>query len=301
MYKLSEIISSFKDCMIKNNVVTDAPIIPDGELHRIHIKGDKPNTINGWYVLYSDRIPCGKFGSWKTNTTHAWCNLSRSQMSHHEWIKHRKLMDEARHRQEAARREIHLEAATRAAKIWEAANTPNANHPYLLRKQISAFTARQSGDALLFSICDPQGQLWSLQFIYPDGKKVLLSGGAKKGNFIPIQGTLAAATILITEGAATAASVAQANPTSCVIAAVDANNLLHVACAVRRLYPNTTIIICADDDRLTPGNPGARLGKQAAIAANATLALPQWPVGAPDSLTDFNDLACWLKNKEASK
>src|SRR5690554_5627604 len=39
--------------------------IPDGQIHRFKVPGDKPGSHNGWYVLYLDGIASGAFGSWK--------------------------------------------------------------------------------------------------------------------------------------------------------------------------------------------------------------------------------------------
>ena len=46
--------------------------IPDGAIHRFHVPGDKPGTLNGWYVLFLDGIPCGTFGSWKVGGSQVW-------------------------------------------------------------------------------------------------------------------------------------------------------------------------------------------------------------------------------------
>ena len=43
----------------------------------------------------------------------------------------------------------------------------------------------------------------------------------------------------------------------------------------------------------------ATKARAAAIAADALLALPQWPMGSPETLTDFNDLAAWLAGSDA--
>jgi putative DNA primase/helicase len=79
-----------------------------------------------------------------------------------------------------------------------------------------------------------------------------------------------------------------------VLAALNAGNLKPVAVACRQHWPSAEIIIAGDDDRQTNGNPGATKAREAAIAAGAELALPQWPEGAPENLSDFNDLAVWL-------
>lgn len=37
---------------------------PDGAIHRLHVPGDKPGTLNGWYLLNNADRPAGCFGSW---------------------------------------------------------------------------------------------------------------------------------------------------------------------------------------------------------------------------------------------
>ena len=71
--------------------------------------------------------------------------------------------------------------------------------------------------------------------------------------------------------------------------ACDAGNLKPVAEALHALYPNARIIIAADDDRATEGNPGLTKATQAAKAVKADLAVPHFEEGEPG--TDFNDLA----------
>ena len=45
---------------------------------------------------------------------------------------------------------------------------------------------------------------------------------------------------------------------------------------------------------VTPdGNPGRAAANAAAAAVGGQVAFPEWPEGAPDDLTDFNDLANW--------
>lgn len=93
--------------------------------------------------------------------------------------------------------------------------------------------------------------------------------------------------------------MAEHEPAALVLAAIDAGNLESVAVSARCHWPSAEIIIAGDDDRLTPGNPGATKAKAAAIAADALLALPQWPENAPAELTDFNDLALWQTGGDA--
>ncbi len=286
--------------MARNGIVAQEKIIADGQLHRFYVSGDRKGTRNGWYILYPDHILSGAFGSWKDDISKKWCVKSKDRMSQNEWLEHRQKMEDARRQRDHAKGYEQRYAAKRALKIWNCASGANPSHKYLVKKCIPSFIARKYGDVLVLPIIDLQNIIWSLQFIYPDGSKLLLPGGAKKSNFIPVNGTFDDSPILICEGFATGATLAADNPFACVIAAVDVNNLEPVSVKIRLHKPHSKIIICADDDRLTQGNPGQTKARRAAIASSALISSPQWPSNAPKSLTDFNDLACWLRdNTEA--
>ncbi|MDT4886802.1 hypothetical protein FQZ97_1231960 [compost metagenome] len=95
------------------------------------------------------------------------------------------------------------------------------------------------------------------------------------------------------EGWATGATLHESTgqPVAC---AMNAGNLKPVALALRAKYGDQVeLVIAGDDDRQTPGNPGRTSGMAAALAAGALITFPDWPASAPQSLTDFNDLAIW--------
>ncbi|MDP3559024.1 MAG: toprim domain-containing protein [Legionellaceae bacterium] len=125
-----------------------------------------------------------------------------------------------------------------------------------------------------------------------------LSNGAIKSHFIPIQIRSSDKKILICEGFATGATLAKKYSDVSVIAACNAGNLKDVAMNIRSRLPTAEIVICADDDRLNPDNPGINKGRIAAIAAGALFAKPKWPEGSPTHLKDYNDLDCWLNDQE---
>ena len=56
-------------------------------------------------------------------------------------------------------------------------------------------------------------------------------------------------------------------------------------------FPNAEIILCADDDLATEGNPGLTKATVAAIAVAGRLAVPDFGNERPDGVTDFNDMA----------
>ncbi|MHC8341243.1 hypothetical protein [Pseudomonas sp. HLT2-19-2] len=39
--------------------------VPDGNINRFHVPGDKPGSLNGWYLLFADPVAEGCFGSLK--------------------------------------------------------------------------------------------------------------------------------------------------------------------------------------------------------------------------------------------
>ena len=53
--------------------------------------------------------------------------------------------------------------------------------------------------------------------------------------------------------------------------------LKSVARALRGKFPELRLVICADDDRETPGNPGVTHAKAAARAVGGFLAVPKFP------------------------
>jgi putative DNA primase/helicase len=130
--------------------------------------------------------------------------------------------------------------------------------------------------------------LHGLQFILPDGKKRFLKGTAVAGCYHAIGKPNGK--ILIAEGFATGATLHEVTGNA-VACAFSAGNLKPVTEALRRKYPNTVLIICADDDHATDGNPGLTNAVEAAQAVNGFLAIPRFTETREDSDTDFNDLA----------
>ena len=266
-------------------------IVADGVLHRFRVAGDKLGSQNGWAVLHHDH---GAGGTWRGGATCTWSRKSTTSMSRVErdafYAKVRAAKAEAQRQREVEQQH----AADRAAELWSKAKPASADHPYLVRKRITPGNACQSGDLLVLLIEDIDGAPRSLQYIGPDGTKRMLSGGAKRGHFIIVAGSLPAERIVIGEGFATCATMATQFSGAAVLAAIDAGNLLPVAEVVRHRHPDAQIIIAADDDRLTDGNPGLTKAREAAAAVKGKIIRPVWPEGSPQSLTDFNDLAAWL-------
>ncbi|RQY93093.1 toprim domain-containing protein, partial [Burkholderia stagnalis] len=121
--------------------------------------------------------------------------------------------------------------------------------------------------ALVIPARDADGKLWTLEFVLTDGQKRYLPNGRKAGCFSLIGGPLSSApsTLLIGEGYATCATLAAVTGYPAAVA-FDAGNLHAVATALRSQYPDARIVVCADDDHTTKGNPGVTKARAAAEA-----------------------------------
>ena len=270
--------------------------IGDSAIHRFRVPDDKPGTRNGWYVLYLDGIASGAFGSWKAGDASTWC--SREPVDAREAAQIRERIDQARRQREAEQLRRQQEAAELANRWWSNARRAAPDHPYLVAKGVRPHSLRQRGADLLVPLY-LDGRLVNLQRIAPDGAKRFLPGGRVKGTYSPLGIIEPGSVLCICEGWATGASLHQHGGYA-VAAAMNAGNLIPAAMGLRSRYPNQPFVIAGDDDRLTDGNPGRTSANAAAAAVGAQVAFPEWPEGAPDDLTDFNDLANWkLTNGQA--
>jgi putative DNA primase/helicase len=261
---------------------------------------DKPHgNTAGWCFLFEDGEG-GCYGDWSTGFSANWHAKRDHSLSPAERTAYARKVKKARAKAQAEREAMGAEAAARGVKIWDAARPAPDNYLYLRRKGVKAHGARLYKGALALPVMDFTDRITSVQFIGTDGRKRLLSGGRKRGCFIPVGGNMVnPSRVIICEGWTTGCTLSENEPAALVLAGIDARNLEPVAVAARHHWPSAELVIAADDDRLTAGNPGATQARAAAIASGALLALPKWPEGAPDHLTDFNDLVAWVAGGRA--
>src|SRR5690606_16232770 len=115
------------------------------------------------------------------------------------------------------------------------------------------------------------------------------AGLAKQGHFFHL-GPQPGDVLLVAEGYATAASLFEAYGLP-VVVAFDAGNLLPVCQALPKRYKGTRLLVCADDDYLTEGNPGISKAQAAALAVSGAWVAPTFAQDREGKkITDFNDL-----------
>jgi len=262
-------------------------ITPDGSIHRFATR-DQPQDKAGFCALFEhgDGFQAGFFGNWRTGHYQTWHNQNSNKLSPDQSEKIRQAKIEA----EAERDRQAQEAAEKAKSIWENARPAPADHPYLVAKKIQPHLARiDKHDNLVIPVLDGQGNIHSRQLIDHAGQKTFLLGGRIKGYCCPLRGSDQDAPIYIAEGFATAATIFEAlQGKNTVLAAFNAGNLKPVAEVVREKYPERQIIILADNDHRTEGNPGMTKGHEAAQAVDGSIVWPEFYSDDPG--TDFNDM-----------
>lgn len=262
-------------------------IIGDGKLHRFASNGERGDDA-GWYVLHADGgIPAGAFGCWRLGIEETWRADVGRELTTEEERAHRERAAAARKAREGEEKRQHAQAQKRAGQLWESALQASIIHPYLRAKGVQPHNARALRGDLVLPVM-AEGAMTSLQFITKDGAKRFLPGGRIAGGYSLLgwpNGTL-----VICEGFATGASIREVTKHA-VAVAFNAGNLLAVAKAMAERFPDARLVVAADDDAKTPGNPGITKATEAAHAVGGLLAVPDFGDNRPEGASDFNDLA----------
>jgi putative DNA primase/helicase len=291
-YEGTAVQSQFEAAMVRRGLVPPQKLIADGRIHRCSTKA-KNGRGDGSYLLHLDgAIPAGGFQNFQDGLE--WENWSFDpgrKLTNSERQEIKSKAEAAEKAREQAKAHDQAKAAEKARRLWDSAADVVQPHAYLARKGIMPHGVRLKYGRLVVPISDALGALTSLQFIRPDGSKTFLRGGRVRGGFHLIGGD--EGRIVICEGFATAASVHGA--TGCtVVVAFNAGNLKAVGEAVRTQCPDANVIVGADDDWKTKGNPGLAKATEAARAIGAKLAVPNFGVSRRDRDTDFHDLAAFI-------
>lgn len=277
---------------------------------RCKVEGDREKR--GWYILHEitttggEQLIVGSFGVWRGNENQAQkIEIRKDAFTDDQRAAIAQRLKDDRRRADAARTAEANRAAERARRMWERL-LPDGDSPYLKAKRIGAHGLRftPNGTAVL-PLLDTGSQIHGLQFLRTAGaaekarrpaKEFWPAGLVKKGHFHLIGSPQWI--VLVAEGYATGASLHQATGHPVAIA-FDAGNLLPVAQALHKRYPFAKILLCADDDCWTDGNPGITSASAAALAVGGSFLAPKFTDEAArqakhaangHKLTDFNDL-----------
>jgi putative DNA primase/helicase len=285
---MRNVIDQFRDAIQSAGLIPPDMIEPDGKLHRFASNGMRGDDA-GWYALHGDGIPAGSFGDWRSGQSQTWrADIGRTPTPAEE-AAHRAKVESMRREREAEKAREQTEAARKAVTMWSAAKPAPRDHPYLMRKGIKPSGARLHNNVLMIPVRD-SGGIHSLQIIGPDGDKRFLTGGRVAGCYFSMGNPESAAVLCIAEGFATGATIHEATGYP-VVVAFNAGNLGPVANVMRERFAGLPIIVCADDDVATEGNPGITKAIEAARSVGGLMAIPDFGNDRPKGATDFNDLA----------
>jgi len=282
---MSNPINHFRDAIAKANLPPPETIIADGKFHRFSTNS-KPSDRSGWYCLYLDGIAAGAFGCWRTDIKQSWCDKPQNSMSQSEMAAQRLRIESIQRQHDEDRAQRHQQAREEAAVIL-AKSSPVEHHPYLEKKGIQTHGVKCHEGQLVIPMRDTSGTLHSLQTIGPDSTKRFMQGGKVTGCHFTIGEP--DKQLIVCEGFATGASIYESTGLA-VAVAFNTGNLQPVAIALREKYPALQIVIAADDDHRTDGNPGLTKATSAAQAVSGFVAVPKFGDIRPEKATDFNDL-----------
>lgn len=284
-----------RNAMLGAGLVPPEDIAFDGKIHRFSSgtrgsggHGDKP----GWYLVFGDGVPAGRFGCWRAGTEFTWrADIGRT-LSDSEQMAYTRRMAEAQAIRAAAMQQQREAVAGTVATIWVAGGAAHEAHPYLQRKGIRPHGARVTGDGrLMVPLYGQDGTLSTLQYIDDDGGKLYHPGGQTGGKFWMLGTMDDPGALYIAEGFATAATIHEAIGRP-VVVAYSASNLVPVTGALREMYGATReIVIVADHDK---SGVGQRYAEQASAKYGARMVMPPVPGDANDYVQAGHDLAALL-------
>ena len=271
-------------------------VILDGKIHRFRSGtkgtggkgGDKP----GWYLVFGDGVPAGRFGCWRAGIEVTWRADVGRKLTQTEEMAHARRMAEAKALRDAELERKHQVASETVEKIWTGAQGASPEHPYLQRKGIGVHGARITGDGrLVLPLYDQDGTLATLQYIDHDGGKLYHPGGQTGGKFWMVGSLDEPGTLFVAEGFATAATIHETTNRP-VIVAYSASSLVPVTGILREMYgASQDIVIVADNDK---SGVGQRYAEQASAKFGARMVMPPIDGDANDYAQAGHDLASLL-------
>lgn len=274
--------------------------IMDGKIQRVPTREDTDGKTSGVYRGYLDGHPAG----WYEDHRSADGQVNWTSTGNRTWDPARQIQERAmsaqRHWDRA--RETQAGYDRMAARLSEQyRRMPEATdaHPYLQRKGVPAMPCLRLDryDNLVIPLQNTDNHLRILQYIKPDGSKLLKKDAEKSGNFFVVGGELRnGRPFMYAEGYATAATLHLASGLP-VVMTVDAGNMVTVAGKLKEKYPDSTHIIAGDDDMTREKNKGQIKAQQAAELTGGPLIMPQFTDDERQraheksaSFSDFNDI-----------
>ena len=303
-----EIEQNFMEFLRANGLepVGQFRFIMNGVIQRYRVQNDRPSQTSGAYCIYTDNgWPIGWARDWHDDKNVEWFyktdGLNQEQKDYLNSPDFKAKVERVKKKWDAELKIQHDKAAETAKRIIETAPEAPENHPYLQKKNVYPYGLKADGDKLIVPLRDIDGNIRSLQWIFPNGDKRFFEGSKTAGVLFSVGLDLlkyeqySKSPILVGEGYATMATVHELTGYPCV-AAMNCRNLYNIAEALKSKYPKQNIILLADNDHLTEGNPGLTCAYNAnsALGLNGVI-FPKFK--RSEKGTDWNDY-CEIHGEE---
>ncbi|MBS8275603.1 DUF1738 domain-containing protein [Thalassospira tepidiphila] len=280
----------FAQALKENGLILDGPPTMDGKWHRVAVEGDRKGQKSGSYRGFLEGLPAGNITNYKSGQDPVKWVATGTKIDPTELEQARAEAAARKAAQEQELRAQYRAVAKRAYGIFQNAEPAPSNHPYLQNKQVPAGDLRidQSGN-LLMPMANDKGFIENIQTIHPDGTKMYLKDGKKRGLMHVIEGD-PKGPMIVTEGYSTGQSLHMASGLT-VVVALDSGNLAPVAEALHKKHPDRPLVIAADDDHAKQINAGIKGAERASEMTGAKILRPDLnDEEKAKGLTDFNDI-----------
>lgn len=297
---IQEATASFRKAIEAQGLLLNEDPIMDGKIKRVPVIGDKRGKKSGAYVGYTDGVPAGFIQNHKTGIKENWKAIGYefSNGLTKEDVERQKLINQSKRLERQKEQEVeHETASIEAQETFKNANNATNEHPYLKSKGVKNYHLKIDDKGnLLMPLKDINGKHWTNQKININFKG-FNKYGKKEGNFFIIgnQNLQHEKELIIVEGYATGATIHEATQKT-VIVAIDSGNLIPVTEEINKKYPNSTILIAADNDEIQElkgkENVGVKKALEAAQKTDRNITYPSFSTEEiKANYTDFNDLA----------
>lgn len=288
--------AEFLDALTQAGLVVKGMPVMDGQRQRVATVEDKSGSKSGVYRGYLDRRPGGWFINYHRAETEKSVTNWKATGGEADPGARLHIRAAARQSQEDAvrdREQLYSQQTLAAQRLYDRLPGADPAHPYLVRKGITPTPdLRQTKNgALVVPFFNASGSFKTLQYIPPDGEKVLFKNAPKQGNFLVVGGQLSPGKpVLYAEGYATARSLnlAMGQP---VVMTIDAGNMVEVAKILHERLPDSLHLFLADFDHAKKENKGLLMATAAAEKIGGHVLHPVFTdEEKARGLTDFNDL-----------
>lgn len=188
-----------------------------------------------------------------------------------------------------------IEAMHKAEVFWRLSDS-YGNSDYLHRKGVGYYGIRfrknSYGRVAVIPLRDAKGVLWNCQLLNSDGTKRFLKGARTRGLFHKLGNLKDGEPIGLSESYVTAATCQELVGISSVTA-FSCHNLATTSLLLQEYFPNSPLVIFADNDRHLAENKGIEAARAASTAGSGHVFVvaPEFGNLPVDSNhTDWNDL-----------